>query len=275
MALALRSALLTRNGFQHGFFTRPGGVSRPPFDTLNFSTTHGDPPARVQVNLQRAAAELGVDPRRIYYLSQVHGCACQVLEGGEDRDQIARLPGDIVLSADPRVACSVRMADCPAVLIAELRTGVVAAVHSGWRGTVAGAVPNGVAAVRRLAARLASAGALAGGAQLLAAVGPHIERCCFEVGADVAAQLARASSAGDRVIAPSGSERAKPHVDLRQVIAAQLEDAGVQSVDHVRGCTVCDPARFFSYRRDGAVSGRMLGAIVARPARGRETATVA
>ncbi len=90
-------------------------------------------------------------------------------------------------------------------------------------------------------------------------VGPHIEQCCFEVGPDVAAEIAAASALGDGVVDRS---RDKPHVDLRRVIAAQLEDEGVAAVDQVEGCTMCDARRFHSYRRDGAVSGRMLAVIV-------------
>jgi hypothetical protein len=100
-------------------------------------------------------------------------------------------------------------------------------------------------------------------ADAVAAIGPHIERCCFEVGDDVARRIAAASPAGDTVIDAS---RARPRADLRRMIEAKLVGLGLDraAIDQVRGCTVCDEHRFFSYRRDGRVSGRMLAAVVPR-----------
>ncbi len=249
MRLGLCSERLHDVGFRHAFFTRKGGVSRPPFATLSFSTAGGDSPDAVAKNLDLAAGALGIPAAHIYFLSQVHGCAARVLTGEERREEVLREQGDITLTVTRDVGCGVRMADCPAVLIGDPSSGAVAAVHSGWRGTVAGAAVAGVRALR----------ALAGSAsELVAAIGPCIEQCCFEVGEDVAATIAAASPLGDAVV--DGS-RDKPHVDLRRVITAQLESEGV-SVDQVRGCTMCDAERFHSYRRDGPVSGRMLAVIV-------------
>jgi YfiH family protein len=251
MSLALRSALFERSGFSHGFFLRRGGVSPPPWESLNFSTGTGDDPARVAENLLRAARELGLEPDRIRYLSQVHGTEVKVLTGHETREQVLAERGDITASRVPGVGCAVRMADCPAVLLADPEGGAVAAVHSGWRGTVRGACAAGVRALEELGAR-----------RVIAAIGPHIEQCCFEVGEDVAAEIAAASLAGDSVVVRGAGPR--PHVDLRRVLEAQLTTLGVDTIDHVRGCTMCDRERFHSYRRDGEKSGRMMAAIAAR-----------
>jgi polyphenol oxidase len=250
----LLSPLLAEAGFRHAFFTRLGGVSLPPWDTLSFAVSVGDDPAHVEENFRRAAGALGVPVERLYVLSQVHGTASRVLTGVEDREEVVRSVGDVTLSRAPGVACGVRSADCVPVLVADRATGAVAAVHSGWRGTVAGAVPAGIAALRAL---------VEGDGDLLAAVGPHIEACCFEVGDDVADTLARCSSAGpSAIVTPPGG---KARADLRRIVHAQLAAAGVgpDRVDDVRGCTVCQPERFHSFRRDGARSGRMLSAIVA------------
>ncbi len=269
---ALRSALLDAAGFRHAFFTRRGGVSPPPWDSLSFAASVGDDPARVAENVRRAASELGVDPARVYFLSQVHGTASQVLLGTEDRDEVTRSVGDITLSLARGVAACVRTADCVPVLVADLSTGAVAAVHSGWRGTVANAVAAGIEGLR----------ALAGGqGELVAAVGPHIEACCFEVGDDVAEALVGCSTAGERALVRPGepargeagreeqrrTERSSLRVDLRRIVHAQLEAAGVDPdrIDDVAGCTCCDEARFHSFRRDGARSGRLLSGIVAAP----------
>jgi polyphenol oxidase len=250
--MGLTSRRLEAAGFRHAFFTRQGGVSEPPFASLNFFAGGGDDPARVAENLARAARELSVAPEHVYFLSQVHGVAAQVIAGTEPREKVLHDQGDITLSQSPHVACGVRIADCAPVLLADRASGAVAAVHSGWRGTVEGAAVAGVTALRTLV-----------GAQgdIVAAIGPHIGACCFEVGDDVAGIIAERSGLGETIIDRS---RARPHVDLRRVIAHQLAGCGVD-VDHVEGCTVCDATRFHSYRRDGKVSGRMLAAIVPAP----------
>jgi hypothetical protein len=150
----------------------------------------------------------------------------------------------------------VRSADCGTLLVGDARSGAACAIHAGWKGTVAGVVPT---AIRAMHERFGSEPGT-----LVVAIGPHIEACCFEVGEDVAREIAASSSSGEAVVIREGKK--KPHVDLRAVLVSQLQAAGVKApaIDHVRGCTVCDPERFFSYRREGQVSGRLLSAIVPR-----------
>lgn len=250
---ALASAALTQAGFSHAFFTRAGGVSRPPWDTLNFAAGTGDDPAAVRENFDRAAQILGVTASRLYVVSQVHGVAARVIGAGEDREELLRAVADITLSRAPGVACGVRTADCVPILIADRTTGAVAAIHSGWKGTVASAAAAGVRALRDL---------IGARGDLLAAIGPHIETCCFEVGADVATELAACSSLGETAVLMASGE--KPHVNLRAIVRAQLEAEGLAAtaIDDVRGCTVGDRDRFHSFRRDGKVGGRLLSAIV-------------
>lgn len=147
------------------------------------------------------------------------------------------------------VAVGVRVADCVPILVADPNSGDVAAVHAGWRGVVAEVVP---AAVRALA-----------GGPLVAAIGPCIGACCFEVGRDVAARIAGACKEGRVVV---WEARDKAYVDLRAAVRAQLLALGVADahIDDVPGCTKHDADRFHSYRRDGAESGRMLAAIATR-----------
>ncbi|MEO7332254.1 MAG: peptidoglycan editing factor PgeF [Minicystis sp.] len=253
---ALTSALLLEKGFRHAFFTREGGVSLPPWDSLSFVVATGDDPAVVLENRRRAARTLGVPVEKLYYLSQVHGTVARLLTGEEPWDEVLRSPGDITVSRTPGVGCAVRSADCVTVLLGEVESGAVAAIHSGWKGTVVNAVNAGVCALREAIGSPARS-------EIVAAVGPHIERCCFEVGDDVAAQLAACSPLGEGAVLRGG---AKARVDLRRIIHAQLEAAGIaaSAIDDVPGCTVCDSGRFFSYRRDGQVGGRLLSAIAVR-----------
>jgi hypothetical protein len=250
---ARTSALLQDAGFHHAFFTRRGGVSEGAYATLNTSAGAGDDAARVKQNVARIERALEVPPGGLYYASQVHGTDVLVVEPGLDRDRaLLETRADVVVSKLPRTACGVRSADCGTILVADRRSGAVAAIHSGWRGTVANVAAAGVRALR----------AVAPNADLVAAIGPHIEPCCFEVGEEVATELAGCSGAADVV----DRSRQRPHVDLRRIMTAQLVAEGVdeRAIDHVRGCTVCDETSFFSYRRDGAKSGRLMSAIVAR-----------
>lgn len=253
---ALTSALLLEKGFRHAFFTREGGVSLPPWDSLSFVVATGDEPAAVLENRRRAALTLGVKVDKLYYLSQVHGTAARLLTGEEEWDEVLRSQGDITVSRAVGVACGVRSADCVTVLLGEVASGAVAAIHSGWKGTVVNAVEAGVRALREALGASTRA-------EIVAAVGPHIERCCFEVGDDIAAQLAACSALGEAAVIRGG---AKARVDLRRIIHAQLEAAGIATgaIDDVPGCTACDSGRFFSYRRDGQVGGRLLSAIAVR-----------
>jgi YfiH family protein len=247
------SSVLAEAGFRHAFFTRRGGVSEGPYATLNFSRAVGDSAERVAANVALAAEVLGVTPARVYYLSQVHGAVTHALDGTELPEAVVTLEGDALVSGAPGVACGVRSADCVPILVADKTSGAVAAIHAGWRGVVRGVVEAGVAALR----------ARAGGAgELVAAVGPHIRVGAFEVSDAVAEELAAVSPV------PGVVERggAKPHVSLARIVRAKLEALGLAAgaIDDVGGCTVADPERFFSFRRDGKVGGRHLSAIVPR-----------
>jgi YfiH family protein len=179
-------------------------------------------------------AALGV--QRVIQVKQVHGA--RVVVAGEAEGQ----EGDAIVGREPGVAVGVRVADCVPVLVADEASGAVAAIHAGWRGVVAGVVRAGVE--------------LLAGKRLVAAIGPCIGACCFEVGLEVADQVGF-------VVHRRGD---KAYVDLRAAVRSQLEARGVERkrIEDVAGCTKHEPELFHSFRRDGAESGRMLAAIVAR-----------
>jgi YfiH family protein len=148
--------------------------------------------------------------------------------------------------------------------MADARTGAVAAVHAGWRGTVAGVVPG---TVRRMSDEFGTRPA-----DLRVALGPAIGVCCFEVGEEVvqAAEAAMARIPGAQTTETAGGivqrGAGKPHVDLKRLNQLLLVAAGVpvDNIDAGPECTSCDRARFFSYRRDGGRTGQMVGFIAAR-----------
>ncbi len=257
----LESPLLRAAGFRHAFFTRRGGVSQAPYESLNFSVSVGDTPERVDQNLALAAAALGVAPDTIFFLSQVHGSGVEEVTDALVREPNARVrfmnhEADAVLCSVPGVAAAVRTADCVPILVGDLGSGAVLAIHAGWRGVVRGVIE---AALERLRPRATAARAL------LAAIGPHIGAGgsgAFEVGSDVAAEL-EAVSPDARVVDWTG---AKPRVLLGKIVRAKLIALGIGDgqIDDVAGCTFSEPERFFSFRREGRVSGRHLSAIVPR-----------
>lgn len=254
MTDVLRSELLARAGFAHGFSLRTGGMSEGPFASANLGRRVGDAPERVRDNHVLFARAVGFEPDRLYEVSQVHGRTVRVVGPGETPEQVRGEEADALVATADGIAVGVRVADCIPLLLADRRSGAVAAVHAGWRGCEARIVD---AALAQLAE---TAGTRPG--DVLAALGPHIRAGSFEVGEDVAERIA--AVAGGQDVVRRGGER--PHVDLTRVVRAQLAARGVDEarVDDVGGCTYSEPDRFFSYRRDGARSGRHLGAIVAR-----------
>jgi polyphenol oxidase len=253
----LVSETLRKAGFAHGFSTREGGVSEPPYASLDFALLRD--PERLRENQRRLGTAVGFDPARLFQTRQVHGSAL-VVAAGDPAAFVEREADALVGEPGSSDAVAVRVADCVPVLLADPRTGRVAAVHAGWRGVVADAVGE---AVRHLVRGGGEAG------ELLAAVGPCIGPCCFEVSAAVSETIAGATSAC--AIARRDEARDKAFVDLRAAVRAQLVGLGlgdglIEDVpDRTRaGCTRCDARRFYSYRRDGDASGRLVGVIVAR-----------
>ncbi len=244
----LESPLLA--GFPHGFTTREGGVSDAPWDTLNLGGLVGDDPLRVAENWRRLERATGLAFARV---KQVHG-ARVVRAGGPTRPVEE---ADAVLSALEGVAACVSVADCVPVLLADPGSGIVAAVHAGWRGTLAGASAEAVAALCREIGTPPD--------RLLAAVGPSIGPCCYEVSHDLAARFGQ--EIGAEVVA--AGER--PRLDLWRANARVLTRAGVapDRIEVLGRCTSCERDVFFSHRRDAGRTGRQTAFIAPRaPTRG-------
>ena len=256
----------------------PGPLSRRFADVLDFTTVRGcfadgdpysgfsicdytgDKPCHYNKCIDELAATLGVGRCRIVKPRQVHGSRVSVLDPGFfslDADaQAARLEGiDGVVTSCRRIAIGVNTADCvPVLLYAAAGTGMVAAVHAGWRGTLARIAANAVRIMQQH-----------GGREIAAYIGVSICRDCFEVGNEVAEAFLDAGF-GDAVML--GNERAgKPHVDLQEANRRQLVACGVAPGDiYVDGrCSRHDPSGdFFSARRMGINSGRTFTGIMLR-----------
>ncbi|HJL16394.1 MAG TPA: peptidoglycan editing factor PgeF [Sandaracinaceae bacterium LLY-WYZ-13_1] len=254
MSVALTAPRLSRHGFAHGFSLRTGGASEAPFESLNLGRTMGDDPTRVAENLATFCEAVGCAPDRLFEVSQVHGRTVVDVKETDAVADVRAIEADALVTAVEGAAVGVRTADCLPLLLADPRTGAVAAVHAGWRGAAARVVEE---AVERLVGVHGSRAE-----DLLAAIGPHIRLDAFEVSEDVAARIAE-SAHGARVVEP---REPRPHADLAATVRAQLAHVGVRAdrVEDVGGCTHAEPTRFFSHRRDDGRTGRHLSVIVAR-----------
>ena len=165
-------------------------------------------------------------------LKQIHSAICVPGEGRAG--ELGR--GDALIENTPGSVVAVKTADCIPILLVDERRRAVAAVHAGWRGTVAGIAGR---AVEAMAERLGTAPA-----DLHAAIGPGIGKCCYEVGPEVAAQF---------------GEQGRAHIDLPEANRRQLIDAGVtpERIYASNLCTMCRPDEFHSFRRDKEAAGRL------------------
>ncbi len=242
--------------------TRAGGVSKPPFDSLNLGRPSNDDPVAVDTNHARLQAALGVVP---VFLSQVHGVETVQLTAppGEARTMVA----DACVSATPGVVCAVRMADCLPVLLTDVNGTVVAAAHAGWRGLANGVLERNFRCFEALVQ--GQPGAVVSdpvSSRTLAWLGPCIGPQAFEVGSEVREVfLQQDAEAHQCFTAKSGG---KWLADLAALARLRLRILGLSRIYGNDGsltwCTVGNPSLFFSHRRDSLAlggNGRMAACI--------------
>ncbi len=224
---------------------RSGGVSEPPFDTLNLATHVGDSAQAVAENRRRLRAELAL-PADPVWLRQVHGTRVVRLPEVQDEPE-----ADAAWTTQPGVVCAVLTADCLPVLLCADDGSVVAAAHAGWRGLAAGVLEATVAALPLPASRLQ--------AWLGAAISPR----AFEVGPEVRATFVADAPALAAAFTPGAGDRW--YADLYALARGRLRRAGIGAIHGGSACTHSDAQHYFSYRRDGR-SGRMATLIWIAPA---------
>ena len=226
----------------HGFLGRRGGASRGPFAGLNLSHRVGDAPETVRENWRRVSDETGgVRPAR---MQQVHGDRVVTID---DADVDAG-EADAKVTRASATAVGILTADCVPILVVAPRNHVVAAVHAGWRGTLAGVAQRAVQHVEQAFGAPAT--------ELRVALGPSIGGCCYEVDRDIADALERRwGRMPDAVRRDAGS---KAMIDLRRANAAILEGTGVcgKHIVSIGRCTRCAASEYFSHRAATGPTGR-------------------
>jgi YfiH family protein len=247
------SPLLEGIGVPHAFSTRLGGSSPPPFDSFNLGNPTGcevqDDYPRILAHYRMLQGAAGCPVGEWCRLHQVHGPVVVRVQRGEAFDRTTK--GDALVSDDATRAVAVRVADCVPVLLATRDGKTVAAVHAGWRGTVAGVL---TATLREMHAPAAD---------VVAAIGPCIGLEAFEVGGEVLDEFARVFGADAPITRRADG---KGHVDLRECLRRQLIGAGLNDdqIDTTDRCTHRHKGEFFSHRRDRGITGRMAAMIAPR-----------
>ena len=282
----LRSNKLAKlDWLTHGFSTRTGGTSRPyGGNTLNLGFTKQDSRAAVERNRRLFLAALGartLDARttsgrgnwKLVTLRQIHSDLIHRI----DKTPAEPLAGDGLLTDTPGLILAVKTADCLPVILVDKKRRAVGVFHAGWRGTVQRIVEKGVGEMRKHFK--------SDPRDLLAAMGPCVQKCCYEVGEEVRSkfetQFAYASNLfhelkeSDPVRekypllfltarAPGHSELpVKLFLDLVEANRRQLLDAGVpaKNIEAVGPCTACHTDLLFSHRAEKGVTGRMMSAV--------------
>jgi YfiH family protein len=222
-------------GARAAFSTRVGGVSEAPYDALNVAIMTGDERESVRENRLGLASALGRDPAGVVMGRQVHGTKLRRHDG----PQVPRVYADVVGSPDEvdghwtasaALTPLVMVADCLPVAMAG--PGGVAIAHCGWRGLAGGIVAKAAEAVDAE----------------VAAIGPGIGPCCYEVGEEVLSEFDELDGVAQGRM-----------LDLPAVATALLERAGVSTSETAGLCTKCNPELFYSHRRDGERTGRQAG----------------
>jgi len=253
----------------HAVSTRYGGTSLPPYDSLNLTFTSGDRPEAVEENHQRLCSALEVPRAALVSPRQVHGATVHRV-GTRDRGRF--IPEcDALVTSDRGVALLLRFADCVPILLFDPQQAAIGLAHAGWRGTVAGVAQATVTAmVEDLGSRPSD---------LIAAIGPAIGPCCYEIGPDVVAAVRAVFGTDTDLLGPpprpvkgkpvqaarplhasprsqSEAKHVPPvHFDLWGANEMLLRLAGVEQIEVAGICTCCHSDQFFSYRAQNGKTG--------------------
>lgn len=249
----MRSTLIPA---RHAFTTRYGGVSRGGFSSLNLGSNRGDEPEAVRENYRRVCALMGADIDGCAVTKQIHGNTVRLVTASDKHRCMSSVPyeADGIVTKEKRMPIMCFVADCVPVLLYEGECGAAAAVHCGWRPTVADILGEAVKKMRSLGARAEN---------IRAAIGPSIGRCCFETGEDVpqaVEKFLRGDTAG--LIEPKAG--GKFLVDLRGVNARRLLQLGLpeENIDISDECTMCSHEKYWSHRYTKGQRGSQCAVIV-------------
>ncbi|MBC8263991.1 MAG: peptidoglycan editing factor PgeF [Anaerolineales bacterium] len=228
----------------HGVFTRLGGVSSSPYESLNVGHLVGDDHEAVEANHDLIYQALGISRGDVATAHQEHGSRV-ALVGHQDRGRV--IPAtDALITDTPGVALMLRFADCLPVLLYDPVRRAVGLAHAGWRGAIKG-----------IAAKTAAAMVEAYGsrpADIIAGLGPCIGPCCYQVGTEVTQLVKARFNHWQGLLRPQGD--GSFHFNLWEANRRQLTKMGVEEIEVSQLCTACRTDEFFSHRAEKGRTGR-------------------
>jgi YfiH family protein len=235
---------------RHAIFTRRGGVSPQPWNSLNVGGTVGDELERVKKNKRLSLAALSRTPESIFEVWQVHSADAVCVDAPRLEGDSLR-QADIILTDKPEVTLFMKFADCVPILFHDPRKGVVGLAHAGWMGTLRDVAAS---AVNTMKTNYGS-----NPADLQAFIGPSIGPDHYEIGADVILQVMQ--KFGDESEQVLQSHNGKIHFDLWRTNQVLLERAGIGIIENAGICTACRTEDWFSHRAEKGRTGR-FGALI-------------
>ena len=235
---------------RHAIFTRHGGLSPEPWNSLNVGGTVGDDLARVRANRNLSLKALGCLPESVFDVWQVHS-ADVVCATAPRPDTESVRQADIILTDKPELTLYMRFADCVPILVHDPRKGVVGVAHAGWVGTLRGVATSMIDAMIKQYG--------SNPADIVAGIGPSIGPDHYEVGSDVILQvMEKFKDESEHLLK---SHNGKIHFDLWKTNRILLERAGVGNIEIAEVCTACNTNDWFSHRAEKGRTGR-FGALI-------------
>ncbi len=242
--------LLSVPDLRHAFFTRQGGVSEAPFNSLNFTVKNGDKVENILENRRRAAEWFGVPETQLFMPHLVHEKTAITVELPFSREQ--RPKADAVVTVKENYILGVTSADCVSVLFVDPSSRVVAAAHAGWRGALKGIIESTIETMETQGAERHN---------ILVAIGPAIQQQSYEVGQEVFNAFYEVSDDFKKFFEP-----ANPGFymfDLPGLVHERLHKAGVKAIDWIKMDTYTQPELFFSCRRNAHKGIKIFGDMMA------------
>jgi YfiH family protein len=229
----------------YAMFTRQGGVSQTPYQSLNLGSTVGDDPVAVQTNFTRVCRALDIHPEQTASCFQVH--STDILTVDRDNRQAVMGRVDGLITTEPDIYLNLRFADCTPLLFYDPVRHAIGLTHAGWRGTMQNAAGATVKAmVRDLGCKADN---------IIAVIGPAIGPCCYEVGTEVM-ETAASTFADPSSLFQHNGNAGHAHFDMWAANYRQLAASGVKQIIRSELCTACHTDKFFSHRAEKGKTGR-------------------
>jgi polyphenol oxidase len=243
-------------GLVHFITTRAGGVSNPPYASLNLGLHTADNPDHVMENRSMLAKVAGIPKEKFLYASQVHSGDVKVVDDASIQSGILSLNPrtDATITSVPGICLIVMVADCVPVILFDQVKRVSAVIHAGWRGTVKHITSNTIRAM------IDHFGC--DPVNIIAGIGPSIGPCCYEVGEDVRDFVTQSFGTMEGYLIQK-DPASKPHFDLWYANHKQLTENGLkpENIETSGLCTLCNAETFFSSRSSGGITGRFAAGI--------------